>query len=139
MKPTRYVPEALTHLTQRFAGWVERDPDFELTPPSAPDAVHFRAVPDGLHGEALDLLNANLRERVNETGEVYLSRAEHRGRYVLRLALRHLPGACDIARAWEVLGDAFRGILVDSDDPVLRWGNPRDELVGATGEFRLTD
>ena len=119
--PTKYLPEAVTREARRFAVLVRRHPDFALAAPVAPGVVTFRAMPEGVDPLVLDALNAELRERVNDTGEVYLSHVELRGRYVLRFAVCRLPRAVDAGRAWEVVTDAFLGILVDSTYSGLRW------------------
>ena len=116
-----FRPRSLELLPQ-FAELVQADPDFELVAPASPVQVCFRAVPDGLEDEALNDLNADLLERVNASGELELESVRLGDRYALLLAVEHVSRAeSSIARAWEVIGDAFRGILVDSTDPGLRW------------------
>ena len=54
--------------------------------------------------EASDEENAALLERVNATGEAYLSHTVLDGRYVLRLAIgNHRTTEDDVRRAWELL------------------------------------
>ena len=105
----------------RFAAMVSADPDFDLGPVTL-DEVGFRAVPFGLRPDALDRFNEDLLHRVNLTAEVSLE-ARVLGR---RLMLYGTPaglqwpyGGAD--RAWEVINDEFRGILVDSSEHLLRW------------------
>ena len=121
VEPTKSMPEHLVRLALRFARCVEADPDFELAGPLAPGVVCFRAAPHGLDAGALDALNADLLGRVNATAELCLSPIRLGGRYALRLGLGRPPAVADIPRAWEVVTDAFHGILVDSTDPNLRW------------------
>jgi aromatic-L-amino-acid decarboxylase len=91
-------------LAQEFASWVNADPDFELMAPAPLSLVCFRAAPRGVAASALDALNEELLERVNATGEAYLSHTRIRGRYALRLAVGHIRTTeSHVARAWALL------------------------------------
>ena len=91
-------------LAQEFASWVNADPDFELMAPAPLSLVCFRATPRGVDASALDALNEELLERVNATGEAYLSHTRIRGRYALRLAVGHIRTTeSHLARAWALL------------------------------------
>ena len=81
-------------------GWVEEAAGWEVVAPVPFSVVCFRR--DGSDDE-----NAALLERVNATGEAYLSHTVLDGRYVLRLAVgnqRTTEG--DVRRAWELLQEA---------------------------------
>jgi aromatic-L-amino-acid/L-tryptophan decarboxylase len=96
-------------LAGEFAGWVDGAPDFERLAPAPFSVVAFRYRPDGVEGEALDRLNERLLERVNATGEVFLSHTRVRGRYAIRLAIGNLRTTeSHVRRAWELLTDAAR-------------------------------
>jgi aromatic-L-amino-acid decarboxylase len=96
-------------LAHEFSRWVEADADFELMAPVALSLVCFRAAPRGLEESALDRLNEDLLERVNATGEAYLSHTRLRGRYVLRLAVGHIRTAeSHLAHTWTLLRRAVR-------------------------------
>ncbi len=91
-------------LAQLFAAWVRGEPGWELCAPHPFSTVCFRRdAPDGD--------NEALLERVNATGEVYLSHTKLDGRYVLRLAIGNARTTeADVCRAWEVLrAEALRG------------------------------
>ena len=91
-------------LAQEFASWVNADPDFELMAPAPLSLVCFRAAPRGVDASALDALNEALLERVNATGEAYLSHTRIRGRYALRLAVGHIrTSESHVARTWALL------------------------------------
>jgi aromatic-L-amino-acid/L-tryptophan decarboxylase len=85
---------------QRIAAWVEGHPDLELAAPVPMSTVCFRAAPTwpglGADGEGaptearLDELNRRLLERINASGEAFLSHTVLGGRYVLRLATGNL-------------------------------------------------
>ncbi len=87
-------------LARLFAGWVEKAPGWEVVAPVPFSVVCFRR-------EGSDEENAALLERVNATGEAYLSHTVLDGRYVLRLAVgNHRTTEDDVRRAWELLQQA---------------------------------
>ena len=116
-------------LAQKFAGWVDAHPDFERMAPVPFSVVCFRWNPENsvnpanpvnpvnpsnpvnlvnpvnpISASALDVANEELLNRVNETGEVYLSHTRIRGRLVLRLAIGHLRTTeTHVRRAWDLL------------------------------------
>jgi aromatic-L-amino-acid decarboxylase len=84
-------------LARVFAGWVEEAPGWEVVAPVPFSVVCFRR-------EGSDEDNASLLERVNATGEAYLSHTVLDGRYVLRLAVgHHRTTEDDLQRAWDLL------------------------------------
>jgi aromatic-L-amino-acid/L-tryptophan decarboxylase len=84
-------------LARLFAGWVEATPGWEVVAPVPFSLVCFRR-------EGSDEENAALLERVNASGEAYLSHTVLDGRYVLRLAVgHHRTTEDDVRRAWELL------------------------------------
>jgi aromatic-L-amino-acid/L-tryptophan decarboxylase len=92
---------------QRLAEWVDADPDFERLAPAPFSVVCFRARPRLLHGATaaeLDAFNQRLLDRVNETGEVFLSHTRLDGAIALRVAIGHLhTEEHHVARAWQLL------------------------------------
>jgi len=84
-------------LAQLFASWVEDEPEWELVAPHPFSVVCFRRLGSDAENEAL-------LERVNATGEVFLSHTRLNGRYVLRLAIGNLRTTeAEVTRAWELL------------------------------------
>ncbi len=84
-------------LARLFASWVEEEPGWELVAPVPFSVVCFRR-------EGADEENAALLERVNSTGEAYLSHTVLDDRYVLRLAVgHHRTTEDDVRRTWELL------------------------------------
>jgi aromatic-L-amino-acid decarboxylase len=84
-------------LARLFASWVEAAPDWEVVAPVPFSLVCFRR-------EGSDEENAALLERVNATGEAYLSHTMLDGRYVLRIAVGNLRTTeDDVRRACEFL------------------------------------
>ena len=83
----------LAHL---FAAWVEAEPGWELVSCNFSLACFRR---DGSDEE-----NETLLQRVNETGEIFISHTRLDGRYVLRLAVGNArTSEDDVRRAWEVI------------------------------------
>jgi len=84
-------------LATRFERWVAEADGWELCAPRRFSVVCFR-----LQGE--DERNRALLERVNASGEVFMSHCVLNGRYVLRLAIGQMSTTeDDVRRAWEVL------------------------------------
>jgi aromatic-L-amino-acid decarboxylase len=89
-----------------FASWIDADPHFERLAPVPLSVVCFRWNPADRHVAPADLDTANERllERINQTGEVFLSHTQVREGFALRLAVGHLHTSDrHIRRAWELL------------------------------------
>jgi aromatic-L-amino-acid decarboxylase len=84
-------------LAELFESWVRAEPGWEVTAPRHFSLVCFRR-------EGSDELNERILERVNDTGEVFLSHTRFADRYQLRLAVGNFRTTEDDVRlAWEVL------------------------------------
>jgi aromatic-L-amino-acid decarboxylase len=84
-------------LAAKFERWVELEPGWELCAPRQFSVVCFRLADS-------DERNRVLLGRVNASGEIFISHAVLRDRYVLRLAVGQLSTREeDVRRAWEVL------------------------------------
>ena len=84
-------------LAELFEGWVRDEPGWELSAPRPFSVVCFRR-------EGSDADNEALMNRVNATGEIYISHTVLDGRFVLRLAIGHeRTTEHDVRAAWEVL------------------------------------
>lgn len=77
-------------LARLFAEEVERDPHLELLAPVNFSVVVFRKLSSGADEEELDRINERLLERLNASGEVFLSHSRVKGKYALRLAVGNL-------------------------------------------------
>ena len=89
-------------LAAEFERWVEAEPGWEVSAPRLFSLVCFRR-------DATDADNEALLERVNASGEVFLSHTRLDGRYVLRLAIGNARTTEDDVRlAWDVLRRATR-------------------------------
>jgi aromatic-L-amino-acid/L-tryptophan decarboxylase len=91
-------------LARAFAGWIDASPTFERLAPVPFSVVCFRAVPASTSPDELDTFNAELLQRVNASGAVFLSHTSLGGRFTLRLAVGHV-GTTErhVALAWSLL------------------------------------
>jgi aromatic-L-amino-acid decarboxylase len=84
-------------LAELFESWVDAEPGWEVVAPRHFSLVCFRR-------EGTDEENERLLERVNASGEVFLSHARLGDRFVLRLAIGNFRTTEDDVRlAWDVL------------------------------------
>jgi aromatic-L-amino-acid decarboxylase len=93
----RAIVRRHVQLAGEFASWVEASPDFELAAPHPLNLVCFRH-------KGGDDINQQILDRVNESGQMYLTHTRLDDRLTLRLSIgqrntmrRH------IERAWELL------------------------------------
>jgi aromatic-L-amino-acid decarboxylase len=87
-------------LAELFEQWVEAEPGWELCAPRPFSLVCFRRI-------GSDEENAAIMERVNDSGQIFLSHTKLDDRIVLRLAIGNArTSAADVALAWEVLREA---------------------------------
>jgi aromatic-L-amino-acid decarboxylase len=97
-------------LARSFAAWVEAEDGWEVVAPVPFSLVCFRFAPIGTSETEREARNAAILERVNTSGEAYLSHTKLDGRYVLRLAIGNIrTEEAHVARAWELLCEAARG------------------------------
>ncbi len=99
-------------MAQRFAGWVDADPDFERMAPTPFSTVCFRYVPAALAADRdspatadrLDRLNQRLMESINRSGETFLSHTRLNGRFAIRVAINNLRmEEADLEQVWQVV------------------------------------
>jgi aromatic-L-amino-acid decarboxylase len=84
-------------MAQELAGWVDADERFERSAPAPFSVVCFRH-------RASDDENRRILERVNATGEVFLSGTVLRGRFTLHLAVGNYATRPEhVRRAWEIV------------------------------------
>jgi aromatic-L-amino-acid/L-tryptophan decarboxylase len=83
---------------------IESAPELELMSQASLGVVTFRRHPSGVDDEAiLERINASIAERIERGGEVFISTARVRGRYVLRLCiLNHSTSQAEVDRALEL-------------------------------------
>jgi aromatic-L-amino-acid decarboxylase len=92
-------------LAREFASWVDADPDFERLAPVPFSVVCFRHHSKGISDEGkLEQMNAQIIDRINTTGEAFLSHTKLNGRYTIRLAIGNIATAeKHVARVWELV------------------------------------
>jgi aromatic-L-amino-acid/L-tryptophan decarboxylase len=84
-------------LAELFEGWVRDEPGWEVTAPRHFSLVCFRY-------DGSDEKNERLLERVNDSGQVFLSHTRFADRYQLRLAVGNFRTTEeDVRAAWDVL------------------------------------
>jgi aromatic-L-amino-acid decarboxylase len=87
-------------LAELFEGLVHAEPGWEVCAPRHFSLVCFRR-------DGSDAQNEAIVERVNASGELFLSHTRLDGRYVLRLAVgNERTTEADVRRAWEALKEA---------------------------------
>jgi aromatic-L-amino-acid decarboxylase len=93
-----------------FAGWVDSHPSFERLAPAPFSVVCFRALPAAVEDPAaVDALNMDLMERVNASGEIYLSHTRLDAGIALRVAVGNLGTTdADLRRCRELLEEELR-------------------------------
>jgi len=95
-------------LAQMFKTWVEDDSRFELMAPVNFSLVCFRFRKKGVSEEELTRLNAELLEKVNASGRVFLTHTSLKGRYAIRMSIgQRTTTERHVREAWELIsGDA---------------------------------
>jgi len=89
-------------LAELFTGWVEESDEWELVAPQRFSLVCFRRV-------GTDEENERILERVNASGEIFITHTKLDGRYVLRLAIGNVRTTeDDVRHAWKVLNEEAR-------------------------------
>ena len=82
-------------LAQRFASWIEADPNFELATPAPLNLVCFRH-------RGGDKVNSELLDRLNRSGDLYLTHTVLDGKVTLRLCVGQTrTEKAHVAAAWE--------------------------------------
>ena len=105
----RGIADRLRHhctMAAEFATWVRETPGWTIEAPHPFSVVCFRHdAPSTL--EQSNAHNARILDRVNASGEVFLSHTVLRGRYVLRVAVGNLrTKRRHLKRAWALLCEA---------------------------------
>ena len=79
--------------------------DFELMAPLSLGLINFRHHPPGQDDEAaLDALNQTLLERLNDSGRLYLTQNQVKGRYAIRFSVGQTTVTRNhIQQAWQVI------------------------------------
>jgi aromatic-L-amino-acid/L-tryptophan decarboxylase len=102
--------EEHVRIARTFAAWIDQTADWERLAPVPFSVVCFRHHPRGVDDEAaLERMNSAILERVNQSGEAFLSHTKLDGRFTIRLAVGNIrTEEKHVARAWELLRTAAR-------------------------------
>lgn len=96
-------------LNEQFAQWVDEAEDFELLLPPFLNFTCFRYHPGSADEAQLNALNEQLLQRINQSGELFLTHTKIGQRYVLRMVIgQTYVEAADVERAWACLQCACR-------------------------------
>lgn len=91
-------------LAHELERWISDTSDWEVVAPVPFSTVCFRYAPPGLDEETLNRLNLEIINRVNVTGEVFLSGTTLGGQEIIRIAIGHIRTTEDhVRRAWKLL------------------------------------
>jgi aromatic-L-amino-acid decarboxylase len=89
-------------LARVLAAWIDESERFERVAPVPFSVVCFR-----LRGDASDERHQRILDRVNASGEIFLSHTKLDGRFVFRVAIGNLHTTEEhVARAWALLNEA---------------------------------
>ncbi|MFZ0806790.1 MAG: pyridoxal-dependent decarboxylase, partial [Candidatus Sulfotelmatobacter sp.] len=106
-----YGVEGLQHnvrehvrLAQQFASWVRNDARFELAAPVALNVVCFRH-------KAGDAANQQMMDRLNRSGDLFLTHTKLNGKLTLRLSVGQMnTRARHVENAWKRIGEEADGL-----------------------------
>jgi aromatic-L-amino-acid decarboxylase len=94
-------------MAKELASWIDKEEGWVRVAPVPFSTVVFRFAPAGLGDQEADALNQAIMDRVNATGEIFLSHTVLEGRYCLRMALGNLKTRMDhVEQSWEHLRGA---------------------------------
>jgi aromatic-L-amino-acid/L-tryptophan decarboxylase len=86
-------------LAQQFADWVRNDHRFELAAPAPLNLVCFRHT-------AGDGVNQQIMDRLNHSGDLFLTHTKLNGKLTLRLSVGQMnTQARHVKRAWKRIGE----------------------------------
>ncbi len=98
-------------MAKEFAARVETAEEWRVVAPVHLSAVAFRFAPEWGDGEALDRANQDILDRVNASGEAFLTHTVLNGRTTLRLSIGNIKTRREhVARTWELLEAAGRAV-----------------------------
>ncbi|MCU0875890.1 MAG: aminotransferase class V-fold PLP-dependent enzyme [Pirellulaceae bacterium] len=84
-------------LAQQFAAWIAADPDFELAAPAPLNLVCFRH-------RGGDALNQQIMDRLNQSGQLYLSHTRLADKLTLRMSIGQTNTQLEhVERAWRLI------------------------------------
>jgi len=98
-------------LAQKFREWLEADSRFEILAPTHFSLVCFR-LNDGRNEAALNELNRIFHDRINQSGQIFLTHTSLKGKYTLRLVVgSRTTEEKHVQQAWEIIRQAADALL----------------------------
>ncbi len=89
---------------QQLAELIKTHPHFELLAPVAFSTVVFRFHPSSTNQTSLNQVNEKLLDRVNATGDVFLSHTKLNDTFAIRLAIGNIKTTWDdVTLAWKII------------------------------------
>lgn len=94
-------------MSRELASWVDAASGWVRVAPVPFSTVVMRYAPEGATGEEQDQMNRAIMDRVNDSGEVFLSHTVLNGRVCIRVALGNLRTRWEhVERCWDLLEKA---------------------------------
>jgi aromatic-L-amino-acid/L-tryptophan decarboxylase len=108
----RRMVAAHIELARELEQWIEAAPDFELLAPRSLALLNFRYHPaGGVDAVELDRLNERLLERLNDSGELYLTQNRVRGTYAIRFSIGQTATRRQhVEAAWRKIQETARSL-----------------------------
>ena len=101
----RYHVRRHVEMAQEFAAWVEEDERFELAAPAPLNLVCFRH-------RGGDAINQRLLDRLNQSGDLYLTHTRLDGRLTMRLCVgQTYTESRHVAQAWKRIREGAAAIV----------------------------
>ena len=92
-------------LASLFASGVETAPSFALVAPVVMAVVCFRCAPADMDDDAVDTFNERVVERVNASGDAYLTHTRLGGRTCMRIGVGNIATTEEhLAHVWSCIG-----------------------------------
>ncbi len=107
-----------THI--EYAVWIEQailsNSSFELMAPRSMNLVCFRWTPASVHDvQTLNKLNNELMNKLNQSGQLYLTHTKVNGRFTLRMSIGQLNVTENhIREAWKMIMDTASSIYTNT-------------------------
>ncbi|HSV31962.1 MAG TPA: pyridoxal-dependent decarboxylase [Atribacteraceae bacterium] len=99
-------------LAEQFKEWVTADPRFELMAPVSVSLVCFRLNDGNRSEEDLTTMNRELLERINATGQAFLTHTVLRGRYAIRMVIAsRLTEERHVRATWDFILEQAESVL----------------------------
>lgn len=100
----RKMVQKHVELACTFERWVKQDDRFEILAPVNLSLVCFRHVVPGLEEEEVNRINKQLLEKINASGEVYLTHTVLQNKFCLRLSIgQRTTTLRHVQKVWDLL------------------------------------